>query len=58
MAGALAGTVVGLEAEPRWSSFMATAPVAWDTDHNRQWLLGEHNETNLPNTARPGLCDL
>ena len=47
----LAGAFVGLKHDPRWSNFVATAPVAWDTDRNRQWLLGEHNETDLPLTA-------
>ena len=47
----LAAAWVGLKHDPRWSNFLATAPVAWDTDHHPQWLLGEHNETDLPNTA-------
>jgi len=46
-----AALVVGFKADPRWSSFAATAPVAWDTDANRQWLKGERNETDLPATA-------
>lgn len=45
------GAIVGLRADPRWSTFFATAPVAWDTDHNRQWLQGERDESNLPPTA-------
>ena len=48
---ALVGAVAGLKADTRWSSFVATVPVAWDTDGNRQWLRGEGNETNLPFTA-------
>jgi len=48
---ALFGSVAGLKSEPRWSNFVATAPVAWDTDRNVQWLKGEHNETDLPVTA-------
>jgi hypothetical protein len=48
---ALAGALVGLKADPRWSTLVATAPVAWDTEHNREWLLGERNETILPVTA-------
>ncbi|MBC8021722.1 MAG: O-antigen ligase family protein [Burkholderiales bacterium] len=47
----LVGAVAGLKADTRWSTFMATVPVAWDTQKNRQWLLGERNETNLPLTA-------
>lgn len=43
--------VVGVKADPRWSSFAATVPVAWDTQHNRQWLRGERNVSNLPHTA-------
>jgi O-antigen ligase len=42
---------VGFKADPRWSSFAATAPVAWDTDTNKQWLKGERNESDLPMTA-------
>jgi O-antigen ligase len=48
---AFVGSVMGLKHEPRWSNFLATAPVAWDTDRNPQWLKGEHNETDLPSTA-------
>jgi hypothetical protein len=48
---AVAGTVAGLRAEPRWSSFMDTLPVAWDTDSHREWLWGEHNLAHLPKTA-------
>ena len=47
----LAGAMLGLRAEPRWSNFFATAPVAWDTDNNRQWLRGEKVETGLPMTS-------
>lgn len=47
----VAGTIVGLKADPRWSNFMQTAPVAWDTDAHKQWILGERNETDLPMTA-------
>jgi O-antigen ligase len=47
----LAGSLAGLKAEPRWSNFFATAPVAWDTDHNRQWLHGERDESDLPMTS-------
>jgi hypothetical protein len=51
--GAIAffGSLAGLQHEPRWSNFFATAPVAWDTDRNTQWLKGEHNESDLPVTA-------
>lgn len=48
---AVAGTLAGLKAEPRWSSFMDTLPVAWDTDGHREWLWGEHNLAHLPRTA-------
>ena len=48
---AFVGAVVGLKADPRWSSFRATVPVAWDTDGHREWLLGEHNVSHLPKTA-------
>ena len=48
---ALAGTFAGLRAEPRWSSFMETLPVAWDTAGHREWLWGEHNLSHLPKTA-------
>jgi len=47
----LAGSVAGLEHDPRWSNFAATAPVAWDTQRNPQWLLGERNYTDLPQTS-------
>lgn len=47
----LAGTLGGLKAEPRWSNFFATAPVAWDTHGNTQWLQGERVETGLPMTS-------
>jgi O-antigen ligase len=47
----LAGTLGGLKAEPRWSNFIATAPVAWDTHANQQWLQGERVETGLPMTS-------
>jgi O-antigen ligase len=47
----IAGLVVGFKADPRWSSFRETAPIAWDTDANPQWLNGERNETDLPMTA-------
>ena len=50
-AAALAGSIVGLKADARWSTFMATVPVAWDTQQHREWLLGERNETILPVTA-------
>ena len=46
-----AGSFLGLKHEPRWSNFLATAPVAWDTVRNPQWLNGEHDERNLPVTA-------
>jgi O-antigen ligase len=46
------GAVAGLKADPRWSSFMATVPVAWDTDGHREWLLGEHDVLHLPRTAQ------
>jgi O-antigen ligase len=48
---AFVGAIVGLRAEPRWASFVATAPVAWDTARNRKWLQGEHDESNMPLTA-------
>jgi hypothetical protein len=51
VAAVLASLVVGFKADARWSSFVETAPVAWHTDANRQWLLGERNETDLPSTA-------
>lgn len=47
----LAGGIVAMKADPRWSSFMATVPIAWDTGKYRQWLLGEHDEIDLPATA-------
>ena len=47
----IAGLVVGFKADPRWSTFLETAPVAWNTDANPQWLKGERNETDLPATA-------
>ncbi|HUQ29314.1 MAG TPA: O-antigen ligase family protein [Usitatibacter sp.] len=50
-AAAIAGALAGLKADPRWSTFRATAPVAWDTERHREWLLGERNESILPVTA-------
>ena len=47
----LAVGIVGLNVDPRWSSLAATIPVAWDTPHHREWLLGERNVTVLPYTA-------
>jgi O-antigen ligase/polysaccharide polymerase Wzy-like membrane protein len=47
----LAAAAIGLKADARWSGFLATVPVAWDTEHQRAWLEGERNETNLPLTA-------
>lgn len=46
-----AAAAIGLKADARWSGFLATVPVAWDTEHHRAWLEGERNETNLPPTA-------
>lgn len=43
--------IVGVQVDPRWSSLAATVPVAWDTTHHREWLLGERNLTFLPHTA-------
>jgi O-antigen ligase len=51
LAFTVAGIAVGLKADARWSGFLETAPVAWDTAHHPQWLKGERNYTDLPNTA-------
>ncbi len=47
----LTGAILGLKTDPRWSGFMATVPVAWDTGKYRQWLRGEHDDIGLPVTA-------
>ena len=43
--------IVAVKVDPRWSSLAATVPVAWDTTHHREWLLGERNLDFLPHTA-------
>jgi hypothetical protein len=45
------GTVLGLKSDARWSNFIETAPVAWDTDKHKQWIRGERVETDMPLTA-------
>jgi hypothetical protein len=46
----LAGVLAGLKADSRWNGFLATVPVAWDTEGHRAWLNGENDMTNLPRT--------
>lgn len=37
---ALGGTFVGyvVANQPRWQTLIATVPIAWDTQHNREWM--------------------
>lgn len=47
----VAAGVAGMKGDPRWSNFIETAPIAWDTDTHKQWIRGERVETDLPLTA-------
>lgn len=51
LAFTVAGAAIGIKADARWSGFLATVPVAWDTEGHRNWLKGELNYTDLPDTA-------
>jgi hypothetical protein len=43
--------LAGMKGDPRWSNFVQTAPIAWDTDTHKQWIRGERVETDMPVTA-------
>jgi hypothetical protein len=47
----VAAASAGLKTDARWSGLVATAPVAWETEAHRTWLLGELNNQGLPLTA-------